>query len=121
MNQTEQLIKVGTAYIAALNKLEESHPEHVSQILDILNCIHPGYYLGVYIEEPWYGGAVTHRCDQSWFHCYQGEEEPIMRRPYKFEKWKDGDSDNMLYLRFTFQMFNHLTADLSPMGASRMS
>ena len=119
MNQTEQLIEVGRAYIDALNKLDESRPEEVGHILDILNCVHPDpdFHFGIYIEEPWLEGAVTHRCDQSWFQCYQGIEEPIMRRPHSFDKWEDGDSENMLFLRFTFEMFLHLSIDPTPMGA----
>ena len=47
MNQTEQLLKVGRAYIDALNKLDRNQPEKVAHILDILDCVHPepGYHL----------------------------------------------------------------------------
>lgn len=119
MNQAEQLIKVGASYIEALNSLEENHPEDVGHILDILDCVHPdpGYHLGIYIEEPGGDFSVTHRCEQSWFHCYQGEEEPIMRRPYDFWEWKDDGNDNMRFLRLTFELFQHLTIDATPMGA----
>lgn len=115
MNQTEQLIEVGRAYIDALNKLDEDHPEGVTNIIDILNCVHPdpGYHLGIYIEEP---PTDFHGCQQSWFHCYQGNEEPFMRRPYSSEKWEDGDSENMLFLRFTFEMFLRLSIDPTHMG-----
>lgn len=118
INPVCHCFNVGKAYINALNKLDENHPENVNHILDILDCVHPdpGYNFGIYIEEPWKEGPVTHRCDQSWFHCYQGIEEPIMRRPYGFDKWKDGDSENVLYLRFTFEMFLHLSIDPTPMG-----
>lgn len=119
MDQTQQLIDVGTAYINVLYNLNEDCPQDVSRILDILDKVHPdsGYHFGIYIEEPWEDDAPTHACDQSWFHCYQGKEEPVMRRPYNSEKWRDYDSDNMLYLRFTFEMFNHLTIEQSAMGA----
>ena len=54
MNQTEQLLKVGRAYIDALNKLDRNQPEKVAHILDILDCVHPepGCHLGIYIEKP---------------------------------------------------------------------
>ena len=118
MKQAEKLIEVGRAYIDALNKLDMNHPEDVAHILDILDCVHPdsGFHLGVYIEEPWRDGPVTHKCDQSWFHCYQGKEEPIMKRPYKH----DGmvyHYQNMCYLKFIFDFFNHLTIDQTSMGA----
>ena len=98
--------------------MEEDHPESVSRVLNILDCVHAdsGYHLGIYIEEPGKGFSVTHRCDQAWFHCYQGDEEPIMRRPYGSHKWDDGN-ENMCYIRFTFEMFNHLNVDPTPMGA----
>lgn len=123
---TQQLIDVGTAYIEALKGLKEDRPQDVDHILDIFDKVHPdsNYHFGIYIEEPWENDAPTHACDQSWFHCYQGEEEPIMRRPYNSQKWRDYDSDNMLYMRFTmlymrftFEMFNHLTIEPSAMGA----
>ena len=119
MEQTQQMINVGSAYLDAVNNLKEDQPQEVAQILEILNCIHPvsGYHFGIYIEEPSPFGAVTHACDQSWFHCYQGKEEPIMRRPYTSPKWKDGDSEDTLYLRFTFEMFEHLHIEPSLMGA----
>ena len=119
MNQTEQLIDVGRAYINALKKLDKNHPEEVAHILDIFNCVHPdhGYHLGIYIEGPWPEDAVTHRCDQSWFHCYHGNEEPIMSRPYSSNKWNDRDYKSVPYLRFTFEMFLHLSIDPTPMGA----
>lgn len=119
MNQEEQLIMYGIAFINALSNLEEDHPETVSPIISMLDCVHPDpeYHLGIYIEEPSPFEAVTHRCDQSWFHCYQGPDEPIVRRQYDNYKWKDGDSENMLFLRFTFEMFLHLNIDYSIMGA----
>lgn len=119
MDQIDQLINVGTAYLRALSNLKENRPQDVARILDIFDKVHPDpdYRFGIYIEEPWEDEAPTHACDQSWFHCYQGEEEPIMRRPHKSPKWKDGESDNMLYIRFTFEMFNHLTIEPSAMGA----
>ncbi len=119
MNQTDQLIKFGKLFIDALNNLKEDQPETVFPIIDMLDCVHPDpdYHLGIYIEEPWLEGPITHRCDQSWFHCYQGIEEPIMRRPHSFDKWEDGDSENMLFLRFTFEMFLHLSINHTPLGA----
>lgn len=120
MTQTEQLIKVGNAYIDAINKLKEDRPDEVAHILDILDCIHPepGYHFGIYIEEPSPDEAVTHACDQSWFHCYQGDEEPIMRRPFCAEKYSNIDHhQNMTYLRFTFNLFNHLIVEPTAMGA----
>ena len=119
MNETESLIFYGISYIEALGKLNESLPECVYAIHCVLDRIHtdPDYHLGIYIEEPSEDDAPSHACDQSWFHCYQGNEEPIMRRPYSPLKWRDGDNDNMLYLRFTFGMFDHLTIEQSKMGA----
>lgn len=119
MEQANQYIKVGMAFIDAISRLDENKPEYVSQIFDILNCIHPdyGYHMGIYIEEPSDYEAATHACDQSWFHCYQGIEEPIMRQPYNPTKWRDGNNDNMLYLRFTFEMFQHMNIEKSTMGA----
>jgi hypothetical protein len=118
MNQTEQLIKVGKAYIDALNKLDMEHPEMVYSILNILDCVHTdsGYHFGIYIEEPAPFDAPTHACDQSWFHCYQGDEEPIMRRPDK-SVGMVYHYQNMLYLKFIFDIFNHLTIDKTAMGA----
>ena len=118
MDNTEQFIKVGTAYIDAISKLDKDHPEKVVQILDILDCVHinQGYHFAIYIEEPWSKGSRTHRCNQAWFHCYQGEEEPIMKRPYEE---KDGGVylfGEMSYLRFTFNFFNHLTIEPTAMG-----
>lgn len=117
MNQTDQFITFGRLFIGALNNLQEDHPETVFPIIDMLDCVHadPGYHLGIYIE-----GApprIFHGCQQSWFHCYQGIEEPIIRRPYGFDKWEVGDSENMRILRFTFEMFLHLSIDPIPMGA----
>ncbi len=65
MNQTEQLLKVGRAYIDALNKLDRNQPEKVAHILDILDCVHPepGYHLGIYIEKPSPNEAPSHMCD----------------------------------------------------------
>ena len=119
MEQIQQMINVGISYLDAINNLKEEQPQDVTKILEILNCIHPvsGYHFGIYIEEPALFDSVAHACDQSWFHCYQGKEEPIMRRPYKLSKRKDDDNENMLYLRFTFEMFEHLSIESSPMGA----
>ena len=36
MNQTEQLIEVGRAYIDALKKLDKNHSEDVAYIRDLL-------------------------------------------------------------------------------------
>ena len=76
MNQTDQLIKFGKLFIDALNNLKEDQPETVFPIIDMLDCVHPdpGYHLGINIEGPWLEGPITHRCDQSWFQCYQGIE-----------------------------------------------
>lgn len=119
MDQTEQLVKTGIAYIEAVNKLKENCPEDVQYIQSILNCVRPepDYHLGIFIEEPPHFGSVTHRCDQSWFHCYQGNVQPIMRRPYDSRNTLDCDNDNMLYLRCTFGLFNHLIIEPSEMGA----
>ncbi|MBP5713858.1 MAG: hypothetical protein J6X07_04065 [Prevotella sp.] len=119
MNQTEQLIVFGNTYIDALSKLQEDHPETVYPVLRLLDCVQPdlGYHLGILIEEPCEHEVPSHRCDQSWFHCYKGEEEPIMIQPYNLEKWKDGTNENMLYLRFTFEMFLHLNIENSIKGA----
>ena len=119
MNQTEQLIRCGMAYIDAINNLNEDHPENVSRILDILDCVHldAGYHIGIYIEEICHEHHFTNQCEQSWFHCYQGKEEPIMRRPYDSWEWENDGNENMRFLRLTFEMFNHLTIDATPMGA----
>lgn len=87
MNQTEQLIEVGRAYIDALNKLDREHPECVAHILDILDSAHlePDYHLGVYIEEP--SRKFSCRCQQSWFHCYH-KVLPITNNTYKYDKKK---------------------------------
>ena len=118
MDQTERLINVGKAYIDALNSLSMDHPEKVAHILDILDCVHqePGYHFALYIEEPWSKGSPTHRCAQAWFHCYQGEEEPIMIRPYECKSGGVYNLGNMCYLRFTFDFFNHLTIEPTVMG-----
>lgn len=119
MNQTEQLIEVGRAYIDALNKLDENYPESVSRILDILNCVHPDpdYQFGIYIEEPSPNEAPSHMCDQAWFHCYQGKEKSIMKHPYKPSNGGYYHLGNMCYLRFTFDFFNHLSIEPTAMGA----
>lgn len=110
MEQVQRMIDVGIAYLDAIKNLKENQPQNVSLILVILNCIHPAqdYHFGIYIEEPAPFDAVTHACNQSWFHCYQGKEEPIMRRPYNSSDWKNG---------FTYEMFEHLAIEHSPMGA----
>ena len=53
MEQTQQMINVGSAYLDAVNNLKEDQPQEVAQILEILNCIHPvsGYHFGIYIED----------------------------------------------------------------------
>ena len=119
MNQTEQLIEVGRAYIDALNKLDEDHLESVNRILDILDCVHPdpGYHLGIYIEEPSPDEPPTHMCDQAWFHCYQGKEKSIMRQPYKEHNGGYYNLGDMCYLRFTFDFLNHLSIEPTAMGA----
>ncbi len=117
-DQTDQLIILGTAYLDALDNLDEDNPESVSSILNTFYCIHPdsGYHFGIYIEEPWEHEAPSHQCDQAWFHCYQGEEEPIMIRPYERNSGGLCHLGNMCYLRFTFDFFNHLTIDTTAMG-----
>ena len=119
MNQTEKLIEVGRAYIDALNKLDKDHPERVVHILDILDCIHPNpdYHFGVYIEMPSPNDAPTHRCDQAWFICYKGDYSPIIKRPYQSKNGGYYNYGKMCYLRFTFDLFNHITIDPTPMGA----
>lgn len=85
MNQTEQLLKVGRAYIDALNKLDRNQPEKVAHILDILDCVHPepGCHLGIYIEKPSPNEAPSHMCDQAWFICCRDKHSPIKRIPYR--------------------------------------
>ena len=119
MNQTEQLIEVGRAYIDALNRLDREHPESVTHILDILDCVHPdpGYHLGVYIEKPSPDEAPTHKCDQAWFVCYKGDYSPIIRRPYRSKHGGVYHLGDMCYLRFTFDFFNHLYVEPTVMGA----
>ena len=119
MDQTEQLINVGKAYIDAINNLSMDHPENVTHILDILDCVYPdpSYHFGIFIEEPPPNDAPTHRCEQAWFHCYQGEEEPIMKRSYERENGRVYHWGNMCYLRFTFDLFNHLSIEPTKMGA----
>jgi hypothetical protein len=119
MNQTEQLIEVGRAYIDALNRLDREHPESVTHILDILDCVHPDpdYHLGVYIEKPSPDEAPTHKCDQAWFVCYKGDYSPIIRRPYRSKHGGVYNYGTMCYLRFTFDFFNHLYVEPTIMGA----
>lgn len=119
MNQTEQFIEVGKAYIDALNKLDIAHPEGVAHILDILDCVHPdpGYKLGIYIERPSPNDAVTHRCDQAWFLCLKSNHRPIVRMPYRPKPGGVYHLGDMCYLRFTFDFFNHLTIEPTAMGA----
>ena len=119
MNQTEQLIEVGRAYIDALNRLDREHPESVTHILDILDCVHPDpdYHLGVYIEKPSPDEAPTHKCDQAWFVCYKGDYSPIIRRPYRSKHGGVYNYGTMCYLRFTFDFFNHLYVEPTVMGA----
>lgn len=116
--QTDQLIILGTAYLDALDNLDVDCPESVSSILDVLYCVHPdpGYHFGIYIEEPWEHEAPSHQCDQAWFNCYQGEEEPIMIRPYKRKSGGVYHLGKMCYLRFTFDVFNHLSIEPTAMG-----
>ena len=118
MNQTEQLIEVGRAYIDALNRLDREHPESVTHLLEIFDCVHPdpGYHLGVYIEKPSPNEAPTHRCDQAWFVCYKGKYSPIIRRPYRSKHGGVYHLGDMCYLRFTFDFFNHLTIEPTAMG-----
>ena len=119
MNQTEQLIEVGRAYIDALNRLDREHPESVTHLLEIFDCVHPdpGYHLGVYIEKPSPNEAPTHRCDQAWFVCYKGKYSPIIRRPYRSKHGGVYHLGDMCYLRFTFDFFNHLYVEPTVMGA----
>lgn len=119
MNQTEQFIKVGTAYVDALNSLSMDHPEKVAHILDILDCVHPepGCHLGIYIEKPSPNEAPTHMCDQAWFMCYKGNHSPITRMPYRRKSGGYYNFGNMCYLRFTFDFFNHLFIEPTAMGA----
>lgn len=119
MNQTDQLIKVGMAYNDAILNLKEGHPEEVSKILIILDsvCLDSDYHFGIYIEEICHERRITNQCEQSWFHCYQGKEEPIMRRPYNYWKWDDDGNMNMLFLRKTFGIFKHISVKATPMGA----
>ena len=119
MNQTEQLIEVGRAYIDALNRLDREHPESVTHLLEIFDCVHPdpGYQLGVYIEKPSPNEAPTHRCDQAWFICYKGKYSPIIRRPYRSKHGGVYHLGDMCYLRFTFDFFNHLYVEPTVMGA----
>ena len=118
MNQTEQLINVGRAYVDVLNNLKEDNPETLSPILGLLDCVHPdrGYELGVVIEEPSQYETTTHKCDQAWFFCYLGRLMPITRKPYTFNGCHY-HLGKMCYLRFTFDFFNHLSIDPTPMGA----
>ena len=112
MDQTEQFIKVGTAYIDVLSKLDKNHLEDVAHILDILDCVHPdsGYHVGVYIRlfssDPF--------ISRSRIHCYQGKEEPIMVRSDKLPEY---DNDKRLYHKYTYELFNHLIIERSLMGA----
>ena len=119
MNQIEQFIKVGKAYVDALSKLDKNHPEDVAHLLEILDCVHPdpGYQLGVYIEKPSPNEAPTHRCDQAWFICYKGKYSPIIRRPYRSKHGGVYHLGDMCYLRFTFDFFNHLYVEPTVMGA----
>jgi hypothetical protein len=119
MNQTEQLLKVGRAYIDALNKLDRNQPEKVAHILDILDCVHPepGYHLGIYIEKPSPNEAPSHMCDQAWFICYRGNHPPITRMPYRRKNRGVYNYGDMCYLRFTFDFFNHLSIKPTTMGA----
>ena len=119
MSQTEQLIEVGRAYIDALNRLDREHPESVTHLLEIFDCVHPdpGYHLGVYIEKPSPNEAPTHRCDQAWFICYKGKYSPIIRRPYRSKHGGVYHLGDMCYLRFTFDFFNHLYVEPTVMGA----
>lgn len=119
MNQTEQLIEVGRAYIDALNRLDREHPESVTHLLEIFDCVHPdpGYHLGVYIEKPSPNDTPTHRCDQAWFVCYKGKYSPIIRQPYRSKHGGVYHLGDMCYLRFTFDFFNHLYVEPTVMGA----
>ena len=119
MNQIEQFIKVGKAYVDALSKLDKNHLEDVAHLLEIFDCVHPdpGYHLGVYIEKPSPNEAPTHRCDQAWFVCYKGKYSPIIRRPYRSKHGGVYHLGDMCYLRFTFDFFNHLYVEPTVMGA----
>lgn len=119
MNQTEQLLKVGRAYIDALNKLDRNQPEKVAHILDILDCVHPepGYHLGIYIEKPSPNEAPSHMCDQAWFICCRDKHSPIKRIPYRRKNGGVYNYGDMCYLRFTFDFFNHLSIEPTAMGA----
>lgn len=115
MNQIEQLLKVGRAYIDALNKLDEDHPEGVDQILEILDCVNPdpGYQLGVCIEKP----HRPFRGLTSWLCCCEGEEYKIITRPSDLDDYVLYRYGSMTYLRYTFDLFNHLSIQQSDMGA----
>ena len=119
MNQTEQLLKVGRAYIDALNKLDRNQPEKVAHILDILDCVHPepGCHLGIYIEKPSPNEAPSHMCDQAWFICCRDKHSPIKRIPYRRKNGGVYNYGDMCYLRFTFDFFNHLSIEPTAMGA----
>ena len=119
MNQIEQFIKVGKAYVDALSKLDKNHLEDVAHLLEIFDCVHPdpGYHLGVYIEKPSPNEAPTHRCDQVWFICYKGKYSPIIRRPYRSKHGGVYHLGDVCYLRFTFDFFNHLYVEPTVMGA----
>jgi hypothetical protein len=119
MNQTEQFIEVGRAYIDTLNKLDIAHPEGVAHILDILDCVRPdpGYQLGVYIERPSPNDSPTHRCDQAWFLCLKSDHRPIVKMPYRPKPGGPYNFGDMCYLRFTFDFFNHLSIEPTAMGA----
>ena len=119
MNQIEQFIKVGKAYVDALSKLDKNHLEDVAHLLEIFDCVHPdpGYHLGVYIEKPSPNEAPTHRCDQEWFVCYKGKYSPIIRRPYRSKHGGVYHLGDMCYLRFTFDFFNLLYVEPTVMGA----
>ena len=115
MNQTEQFIEVGKAYIDALNKLDIDNTESVAHILDILDCVHPapGYQLGVYIEDP-----PRPFCGlTSWLCCYEGEKYKIITRPSDLDDYVLYRYSSMTYLRYTFDLFNHLSIKQSDMGA----
>ena len=118
MNQIEQFIKVGKAYVDALSKLDKNHLEDVAHLLEIFDCVHPdpGYHLGVYIEKPSPNEAPTHRCDQAWFVCNKGKYSPIIRRPYRSKHGGVYHLGDMCYLRFTFDFFNHLYVEPTVMG-----
>lgn len=119
MNQTEQFLKVGRAYIDALNKLDKNQPESVACLLNILDCVHPdpGYHLGIYIEKPSPNEVSTHMCGQAWFVCYKGNHSPITQMPYRRKSGGVYNFGDMCYLRFTFDFFNHLSIEPTAMGA----